>query len=85
MSQALKSRDGKQLYTQSTTKLETQISQLADAITKGEQEIMSRQSVENPEGQLRPAQIQPSSQFYKQAKSMTTLRNGCVLEYPHDE
>ena len=65
----------KQLYTQSTTKLETQMGQLADAITNEEQGIMPRQTVKNLRGQLRPAQIQLSSQYYKQAKSITTLRN----------
>ena len=49
--------------------------QLADAITKEERGIMPRQTVKNLRGQLRAAQIQLSSQYYKQTKSITTLRN----------
>jgi len=52
--------------------------QLVEAITRREYGTLPSQAIENPMGQLGPANTQSSNQFHEQAKAVTTLQNELV-------
>ena len=62
-----------QSHTQSISKLEDQIGQIAQALTRRDEGKLPTQSIENPRGSC--------SKFnHEQAKSVTTLRSGKIIE-----
>ena len=65
-------------HTQSIVKLETQMSQLAEAITRREYEILPSQAIKNSRGQPGPANTRSSNQFHEHVKVMTTLQDELV-------
>ena len=53
--------------------------QLAEPKTKKEQGALPSQAIENPRGQLGPADIQSPNQFHEQVKVVTTLKDRQVI------
>ena len=63
-------------HSQSIAKLETQVGQLANALTRREEGKLLSQPVANPKGQYRVENLQASDVYHEQAKIVVTLRNG---------
>ncbi|GAV92901.1 hypothetical protein CFOL_v3_36279, partial [Cephalotus follicularis] len=63
-------------HTQSISKLETQIGQLADMMRKREESHLPSQVVKNPRNQA------GQCSYVEQAQAITTLRSGRVIEEP---
>ena len=56
------------LYTQTIVKLETQVGQLAEAITRTEHGALASKVIKNPRTQPGPANIKSLNQFHEQVK-----------------
>ena len=67
-------------HTQSIAKLEAQIGQLANALSRREEGKLPSQPVNNPKGQYSIENSQADAAYQEQAKAIVTLRDGRVID-----
>ncbi|XP_058213682.1 uncharacterized protein LOC131325434 [Rhododendron vialii] len=67
-------------HTQSISKIEAQMGQLANALSRREEGRLPSQPIGNPKGQYAMENAQVNDSYHEQAKAVVTLRNGRVLD-----